>query len=515
MAGGLVATTIKTPYDSAKRLINSANLPTWMNDYDALRVSTYELYDDIYWAEPDTFKLQQRGSNDNSIYIPSGRIICNTMNRYAGKNFSAIMDPAFGTAAQQVAALQLVKDLFTREKFLTKYKTNKLYGTIRGDWFLYIQANSLKPQGSRLRVTWLHPSMVFPIHPANDVETTLGVDIVQRVVQGDDNVIKRTRYLKATHPDHPAYPSDDPLTPISYQADTLAEEDWEDPEKQEILSADVPVVLLPGITALPVYHFKNNEEPNNPFGVSEMRGIERLFAAVNQAISDEELALALDGLGMYKSDKGQPKDAAGNPTAWILGPGRVVHDDTFDRITGVSSVTPMLEHIQYIEDRMHEINGASDVARGKVDVSVAESGIALALRMAPILDAAADKDTLIQDTMDQFLFDLRAWFKTYEQTDMEAVRIVSKFGEKMPRDIQAEFDRLYQMVTADPPLISPGYFRDACRELGIAIPATENAAVIASEVGQYQAALAEAGGNDRLNQELDAAAADAPAAAGA
>ncbi len=62
------------PYSSAQRLL--PGYPAWINDeQEAKRVASYQLYEDIYWTVPDTFRLIQRGSDADPIYIPSGRII--------------------------------------------------------------------------------------------------------------------------------------------------------------------------------------------------------------------------------------------------------------------------------------------------------------------------------------------------------------------------------------------------------------------------------------------------------
>jgi hypothetical protein len=506
-----LASTTRTPYDSIKRLINAAAIPSWINEYDALRIASYQQYEDIYWTEPDTFKLTQRGNEANPIYIPSGRIICNTMDRYTGQDWTPVVDESLGTPAEQALLLRTITDFIRRERLRSQHETNKLYGIIRADEMWYITGNPLKPQGSRLSLRPIDPKMVIPINPPRDADRVIGYDIVEQVTIGETLYVNRTRYLKAEHPDHPSFPSEDPLTPISWQVDNLEMENWEDPAEQKIFQTLTPPTLMPGIINLPIYHIKNQEEPGNPFGRSEMAGLERIFAAINQSLTDEELALALHGLGMYKSSKGQPIDPVSKaPVPWQLGPGKVVHDETFDRVNGVNSVTPFRDHVKYMEDRMHRVNGASDVAQGVVDVTVAESGIALQLRMGPILNAAGKKNTLRSEVYDQMFYDLRAWFATYEAMNFGEAQIVNNFGKGLPVDVKQEFDRLYQMVSHDPPLITMGYFREACRELGMAIPLTETGEAIANELAGFQQVADPTGG--RLDEEIDAAEADAAGA---
>lgn len=494
-----MAKDIKTPYSGAKRLIPPGNLPTWMNEYDAQRIASYGLYEDIYWSEPLTFKIIQRGTEENPIYIPSGRIITNTMDRYTGRGWAPTPDPDFGTSEEQAAAMLWFRQLIRRERLGSNYESNKLYGIMRGDWCFYITANMDKPVGSRISLKPIDPREVFPINDEDDVERILGYDIVEQITEGDDLRIKRTRYLKNEHEDHPAFGNFQ--APISYQVDVLEIEGWEGDGEQPpkvVRTEQAPVLLPAGIMTLPIYHIKNFEEPNNPFGSSEMRGIERLMAGINQSITDEELTLALHGLGMYKSEKGQPRDANGNLTTWQLGPGRVVHDETFDRVTGVTTVTPYLDHIKYLEDRMNRVSGASDVAQGVVDVTVAESGVALALRMGPIMDSAKKKDTTIEEVMNNMLFDLRSWAKAYDGVDMSTVEMNSVFDAKLPANNKERFDWLVQMYTATPPLITGAYFRDAVREMGMAIPMDVDGAAIVAEQAAIQALLDPYAG--RLNE---------------
>lgn len=496
-----MATGVSTPYSSARKLIRTADIPTWMNEYDAERIASYKLYEDVYWTNPLTFKLQQRGTEENPLYVPSGRVIVNTMDRYAGVDWMPVMDPDYGTPEQQAAALLAFTDLFRRERMGSQYDSNKLFGIMRGDWCWYITANTKKPQGSRLTIRGIDPAMVFPINDEEDVERILGYDLIEQIMIEQDTRIKRTRYLKSDHIDHP---SGDmvPGGPISYQVEALEIEGWENEPKKVRYEEEVPPTLLPPqITQLPVYHIKNFEEPGNPFGSSEMRGIERLMAGINQSITDEELSLALEGLGMYSSGKGRPVDENGNPTTWQLGPGRVVHDETFQRVNGINTVGPFQDHLKYLHGQIDQVFGTSDVAKGMVDVTVAESGVALALRLSPILSSAKKKDTSIREVMDQFLYDLRNWFRVYEGLDMEAVRFESQFGEKIPQNNQRRFDELMQMYTADPPLITAAYFRDACREMGIDIPTDINGQAIADERAQMATAMDPYG--DRVQQEID------------
>lgn len=500
-----MATTIKTPYTGALALINKTDIPTWLNDYDASRVATYGLYEDIYWTVPQTFRLQQRGSDASPIYIPSGRVICNTMDRYVAVDWEPIVDPGFGTPEEQLLMLTAFTDLFKREKMGSKFQSNKLGGIVKGDWAFYITGDIEKPEGSRISVMPIDMASVLPIEDPNDADRVLGYDIVEEVLIGADTRIKRTRYLKSDAPDYSLAGAGVPGGPISYQVDALEIAGWEDPLEQKFVPYEfaVPPTAMVGITKLPIYHIKNMEETGNPFGSSEMRGIERIMAAVNQAISDEELALALEGLGMYASAKAPPEGGV-----WPLGPGRVVQDENFKRINGINTVGPFMEHLKYLHGQMDEVSGVSDVAKGKVSVDVAQSGIALSIQMGPILTSSKKKDTTIREVMDNMLFDLRDWFQAYESTNLINTRCVSRFGEKMPTDNATRFNQLLQMYTATPPLITAAYFRDACREMGIDIPIDVNGLTIAAEQAQMNEAM------DPYAQRIDEEAGAAPASDG-
>lgn len=487
-----------TPYSTAMTLVNKADIPTWVNEYDAARLSSYALYENIYWTVPLTFKLVQRGSDANPIYIPSGRTIVNTMDRYTGCDWEPIVDPSYGDANGQMLMLQWFTDLFKREKMGSKYNSNKLFGIMKGDWAFYITANPLKPAGRRISITAVDMGMVFPIEDPNDADKILGVDIAEEILIGADTRIKRTRYLKSESPDYElAEPA--PGLPIQYQVDAFEIAGWENPQTQKFaqgFDGAVAPTAMPGITNLPIYHIKNFDEPGNPFGSSEMRGLERVMAGINQSVSDEELALALEGLGMYKSSKAAPENGV-----WGLGPGRVVHDADFERVNGVNTVGPFQEHINYLHGQLDETSGVSDVAKGKTDVTVAESGIALSIRMGPILSSAKKKDTFIEEVMNNFLFDLRDWFKTYEGQDFSTTRLVSRFGQKMPINVKERFDMLFQMYSATPPLITAAYFRDACREMGFDIPIEINGLAIAQEQQQMNAAMDPYG--QRIDEEIE------------
>src|SRR5688572_30640623 len=103
-----------SPYDTAKAMFGG-NIETWLNQEDAERLAAYALYESIYRNYPDTFKLSMRGTNEHPIYVPSGRIIVNTMNRYVCRGYGWAPDPAKGADAQKQLLVQAFETLFKRE----------------------------------------------------------------------------------------------------------------------------------------------------------------------------------------------------------------------------------------------------------------------------------------------------------------------------------------------------------------------------------------------------------------
>jgi hypothetical protein len=186
------------------------------------------------------------------------------------------------------------------------------------------------------------------------------------------------------------------------------------------------------------------------------------------------LALALEGLGLYATTSGPPVDDDGNEENWRLGPGWVVEidrDSTFERVSGVGSVEPYQTHINSIKGFAHESAGIPDIAVGAVDVQTAESGIALAFKMAPILAKNEEKEQEILSVMDHMLYDLTTmWFPVYEGFTT-AARPVSIVDDPMPTNRKATLDEIVAMLSTDPPLISAAYARTLLSEkLGYDFP---------------------------------------------
>lgn len=489
-----------TPYSTLKPFFPAA-APTWILDpLDQQRIMSYDIYERIYWNVPETFRLVARGTEDKPIYVPSGRIMVETTNNYTATGFDVAVVPMPGFAVGDEAIVQakaLLDGFFTRERFFSKFAGNKRYGLIRGDWLWHVVADPGKPQGTRISIHALDPAAYFPIWHPDDVDRILGCHVVEQIPDPDDEtkvLIKRTTYRKSD-----ADLKSPPGGPITYEQGLFETDDWGGPKSRPVKVLVAPTKLP--ITSLPVYHVKNFEEPQNPFGSSEMRGLERIIAAVNQGISDEELTLALDGLGMYATDAPPPTDEDGNELNWLLGPGRVVEHPPgakFIRIDGVGSVVPYQDHLKYLGDVMDSASATPEIAKGSVDVTVAASGIALFMQLSPLLAKTAQKDLSIREVHAQLFFDLATqWFPAYESLRFEGMQILPIFGDKIPVDREKRFAELNDML--DRHVISRAYYRQEAAKLGYVFPEG-----IGVDVVQEEQALAEA--NDsfagRVSEEL-------------
>jgi hypothetical protein len=468
----MTAPGVFTPYSTLKPFF-PATKPTWIVDeLDQERILSYQIYEEIYWNVPDTFKLVARGAEDKPIYIPSGRIAVEATNRFTAPGFGFAVLPAVPGVIPQPTVIDTAqaffKAFFVRERFFSKFAANKRSGLIHGDWLWHIVADPAKPQGGRVSIYALDPASYFPIPHPDDLDRILGCHIVEQFIPpGEtDAVIKRTTYRKSD-----ADLKSPPGGPITVEIGLFELDDWEGPQSKPVQIIR-PLQPVPGITSLPVYHIRNFEEPGNPFGSSEMRGLERVIAAVNQGISDEELTLALEGLGMYATDAPAPTDDDGNEIDWILGPGKVVEHPPggpgskgFYRVNGVGSVAPMQDHLKYIGDKLNEASGVPDVASGRVNVSVAESGISLSLQLAPMIAKTDEKDTIIREIHDQMFYDMATqWFPTYEGARFDGLTIVSTVGDKMPVDREKRFTELNDML--DRQVISAAYYRLEAAKIG-------------------------------------------------
>lgn len=442
-----------TPYSTAVPFFLTA-IPTWLDDYNAQRLASYDLYDDLFSNRPDQ-KLLLRGADDKPIYVPTAKRVINTLARYVGKDWGfevlSGVNPDGTTSTTDGADVEKAKlafsSLFARENLGAQFSAGKKEWLRRGDWCWFVSADETKPEGSRLSVKCIDPRTYFPMNnDATDVDRLTGQQIVEETILQDGKTIalKVQTYVKYTDPLHPNYQAatvPDGGFPLYYKSEILDLKDWQDPIKVKVLQTITPWTFLDGVSALPIYHIKNNEETGNPFGVSDLAGLESIVAGINQAISDEDLAIAMAGLGMYTTDSGAPVDPdTGELVDWQLGPARVVETAVgrvFKRISGVTSIEPSQKHVDYLEEQAYGSNGVNDIALGTRG-AVTESGIALAIRMQPLFDEANLKDQAINGTLTQMFHDLATmWFPEFESLQFGDVSVVSGTSEdRLPFDRQ-------------------------------------------------------------------------------
>lgn len=456
-----------TPYSTVETLFGAR--PTWIQDeLDVARIQAYQTYEQIYWNVPDIFQVSLRGSNELPIYVPSGRVIVDTTNRYVGAAFGfSVSAPQGGSSPDSQAATLALADFMRREKFKSKFNGNKRYGLMRGDALWHVTADEDKAEGSRISLTAIDPAMYFPITDPEDVDSIIGAHLVELIETPDGPRIRRLTYRKI--------PRVGQLPQISVEDGLFEVDKWGGPGFSPATVITPPTVLPDPITSIPVYHWKNFEEPNNPFGSSELRGLERIMAGLNQTMSDEDLTLALEGIGVYATDSSEPIDPRTKQRVpWRMGPGRVVHYDgeRFDRLTGATNLAGSYgEHYNRLRQALFESGSTPEVAVGKVDVSVAQSGIALRLQLAPMLAKAGEKNDALVDTHGNLGFDLLTmWYPAYEDAPWtrDDIRVDCNVGDAVPVDRVQRFAELRQMW--EDGVIDTAFYRTECAKLGYVFP---------------------------------------------
>lgn len=479
-----------TPYSTVAPFFGAT--PAYVREEDAERINSYLAYEQIYWNDPNAYKVIGRGDDFDAIYVPNGRTIVDTTNRYVASGFDFSVTPGsdpqlFGTPEQQALAQANMTALFRRERLKSRFAMNKRYGLMRGDWLWHIVGDPVKPQGSRLSIHAVDPASWFPIWNDEDPDKMDGVALVDVFYDSNgDAKIKRLLYLK------------DESGLIIMQEDIWKVDEWfkADASPEGVIT---PATALPAdITAFPVYHIPNSEQPGTIYGSSELRGVERLIQAVSQSVTDEDLALALEGLGVYATASGAPVNDDGEEIPWSIYPGSVLENvQDFKRVNGVSSLAPYDSHINRLLQFLKESSATPDVAIGRVEVDVAESGVALALQLGPMLAKAEEKDQIILDVHTQMFYDLKAWFRVYEQVDFGLAEILPVIGDKLPVNVDKEIERATVMI--DEGLWSKKTAREVLAKKGIFFAADEDQR-IADEGGTAQ--QEEANLNGRVASEL-------------
>jgi len=432
-------------WDTIKSFVERKAPTTWVDGEDRLRVGAYDMYEAIYWTAPEAFQITMRGQEGDPVYVPSGRQVVDTARRYMAPGLQMAIDPAFGGSTTQIENAALwMKDFTAREEFYSKFSGAKLRGLMRGDWLFHIMADPNKPEDSRISIHELNPSNYFPEFQDGDVAKINRVIIAEPVQDGDDTRIHRIVYVR------------DPDTlKVTVFEDLCEIDEWGQPGTdmaETIVDSVAEELELPDpINQIPVYHFPNEFEEEIGWGSSEMRGIELLMRGINQSVTDQELALVLDGIGVYVTTAGAPlNDETGEEMPWTVAVGHVLElpeDKDFKRVQGVGTIQPYLDHLGYLHDQIDATTGGNDITRGRAEVAIAESGIALALRMGPVLARMVEKEIIVTERLQQMFFDLRSWIAAYEGLEgVLDLRWMPVYADKLPVNRKEVFDQVMTLI---------------------------------------------------------------------
>jgi hypothetical protein len=459
-----------SPYATA--LAMGRAKPTYIKNVDDLaRVTAYWTYDDIYSNVAEVFLLTLRDDTGDEMsrrLVPSARTIVEATNRYLAREpmwVASAVAPSAQPDAPAVAgeivtqARLMIEALFKREEFISKFMSMKRWMLVRGDGLFHITVDENKEPGTRLRITELDPSTYFPIYDPVDSERVIGCHLVNVVLDdAEQEIVQRLTYMKT------------PTGAISIALGYFTTDGWDD--RTPLSAADLKVVPVPEavaadqaserlmtgfelpalIKAIPVYHFKNIRRGSHPFGISEIQGLETLINGVNQTATDEDIAIALQGLGFYWTDSGKPRDEHGNEVDWVVAPATMAEVEPgrkIGRVEGATNIESSQRHIDMMKREMQETSATPQIAVGRVDVSVASSGVALAIEMQPILAKNAEKELELAGQLNHLLFDLlNAWLPTYEGFNGQGVEIEVEFSDPLPMDRAAVLKEILDMLTA-------------------------------------------------------------------
>lgn len=468
---------IFTPWSSLDNMLGK--LPDWWPEEDRERIAAYEKYDQMYWNDPTQYAIRVL-EGEQPLYIPNARIIVDTTAHYLLKGLKITL-PKGGPQSPE----QLFMDaFFKRERFFSKFHTAKTTGVARGDWAFHVTADPTKAEGSRISVEPLHPGQVYKVPHDDDPDDIIRMHLVQQWVDPDDEYkevkIRKLTYEKVIVGGKRRISREEAIYKVVPT--------WYGPTPEKVKQILKPDLLPEEIDQFPVYWFNNIEWDSQLFGSSELRGLEFLNWSVSQGSTDTQMALALEGLGVYATDGGRPVDDDGNETDWEVAPGKVMEVSAgsyFRRVEGVGSITPMMDQIKYLEQKMYEASAVTDVARGNVDVKVAQSGIALAIKFLPTLAKIEHRDTAGVEILQQMFYDLRKWFKVYEGMDIQQDFNVTIADSKLPKNRTEMVNELNNMY--DRKIISKKYYREKMIELGHDIPSNQEQQIL--KEAQFDAKL--------------------------
>ena len=478
------------------------------------RITAYKTYEDIWNNLPETFAALLRAGDDpkSRRYIPMVRGLIESVNRYLGK------DPEVGWSVNPGASVdQTTLDEFTaqiqalliREEFAIKFMAMKRWWLIKGDACLALSADPSKPEGSRISINEIPAEQYFPIWNKVDSSRVDGVYLASIVLDDDDNeVVQRIEFQKCSTLER-AQAFGVNLGQIFYRIGYYEQDGWDDREGDDLKPVEAPSWAatpagatadplvgygLPAqITTIPVYHFRNQRKggPSGQYGVSEIQGLESLLAGIIQNATDEDMAVALLGIGAYWTDSGRPRDAQGREVDWELAPGSILElekDGKIGKLEGVGTVQPIQDHITLLSKSARESSSIPEVAAGTVDPTAAASGVALAIQFQPIIAHNEEKEAELVSRLIHMLFDLaQMWLPAYEGLAPLQVEPSVQFGNPIPEDRASTLKEILDMVAAR--VISIEFAQKAIAEkLGYSFP-SDMMATIANEQQQLLDAM--------------------------
>lgn len=475
------------PYQNVL-MLGGMDAYSWLPTKARERAQAYQKYDQMYWNDINQYSVRYL-VGEFPVFIPNARTVIDTTSHYYLKGLAvAVKEPEKYTKTAEA-----LKQFLKREMFISRFHTAKHTGVTRGDYVFHMTADPDKPEGSRLSLNSVHPSKVILDEDPADCTRIVRAHLVERVPHPDpakqgEFAIKELVYWY----DDGDNDADDQEDIAPYPDQVVRDDDragstrrvmreerlwstdkpWYDREDRQLIATTLPSEPLPEeIDVIPVYWFTNLGWDDGPYGYSELRGFERNMQSISQVTTDQSTSLSLEGLGVYATDGGAPVDSkTGQAAEWEIGPGKVMEvpgGAYFRRVEGVGSVRPNIDHIDYLESKIREAGGLSDVALGRVDVQTASSGIALAIKFMPTLAKLDERDKTGVDRLTQLFYDWQKWYEAYEGTKLEG-EIEITIGDKLPTDRTGRINELNNML--DRGVISRVYYRAEMQKLGYEFP---------------------------------------------
>lgn len=429
---------------------------SWMPDDEKARIQAYAKYDEMYWNSSNQYALRVL-EDEQPLYIPNARIIADTTAHYLLKGLVI--------TCKNAATQKALDSFLKREAFYSRFNLAKLAGVVRGDFVFHLTADPAKQAGSRISLTEVDPSIVFPIWDEDEAGKMIGCSIAEVYYdpnKPDDQFMRKLTYRIVEEKGSKRISREEAIYKL--------EQGWFGDKAQKVKTTIKLGLLDPAITALPIYWFKNRGWSGEDYGSSELRGVEAIAEVISQGSTDVSASLSLEGLGVYATDGGRPVDENGNETDWEVAPGKVMEVPSgayFRRVEGVGSITPATDQIKYLEGKINDAVGLSDVAMGKVDSQVAQSGIALAIKFIPTLAKIETRDQEGLDKLTQLFYDWKTWYAIFEKETLDG-DIIPVIGDKLPTDRVARLNELNNMF--DRRIISAKFYRLEMKKLGYEFP---------------------------------------------